>query len=90
MATRNGWPFFLEGALHVHPLAVGGLETLLDQPAVWLNVEIPIAELGNLALLFAHHDGDLRFPHPRKLAFESPGAVRSRPHWESATASRLT
>ena len=61
----------LEGALHVDPLAVGGLETLLGHLAMRLNVEIPVAELGNLALLFAHHDADLRFLHPGELAFQS-------------------
>ena len=69
----------LEGTLHVDPLAVGGLETLLDQPAVRLNVETPVAELGNLALLFAHHDGDLRFPSSRRVGLPEPSALRRRP-----------
>ncbi len=56
-----------KGAFDIDPLPVGGLESFLDQLAMWRDIEVPIPELADLALFFAYHDGDLRFLHPGKL-----------------------
>ena len=66
-------PVLLEGALDVDPFSVGGLEALLDALAVGRDVEAPLPEPVDFALVLAHHHGDLGLPHPGKLPLQSFG-----------------
>ncbi len=47
-----------ERGLHLHPLAVGGLEALLDQVTVRNDVEAPFPEVPDLVLRLADDDPD--------------------------------
>jgi hypothetical protein len=54
----------LECLLQAHALAVRQLKALLDELAVRLDVQIPLAEAVHLARLLAHHHGHQSFAHP--------------------------
>ena len=66
---RNGCSSRFERILHVQALPVGEFEPVLDELAVRLDVEVPLAELVDLALLLAHDHRRARLSHPCELSF---------------------
>ena len=60
----------LEGVLHVHPLAVRGLEPVLHHDAVGDDVKAPLLEVADFVLGLADDDLDDGALHPLGLAAE--------------------
>ena len=60
--------FILEGILDIDALPIRTEVAFLHQLPVWDNVEIPLPEFIDLALLLADDHSQQRFPHPGQLA----------------------